>query len=1248
MCALRPQIEITKNYRSADFHEDLRTLYMRTGGEGKATVFLFADTQVKDVSFLEDINNILSSGIVPNLFGKEEKNEVYEAIRGPAKAAGVSEAAGPMWDFFIQRVRRNLHVVMCMSPIGENFRVRCRMYPAFVSCTTTDWFMEWPADALREVAAKFLDDVRFDLKGPEDGLKLKISGVFAIVHQSVANASARMLLQLKRVNYVTPTNFLELVKGYSALLSEKRATLGDSRDKLKNGLAKLDESRVQVEVMSVELAKKKEIVAVKAKECDDLLVVIVSERRVADEQKKNVEAESERIGKEEVECKSIADDAEADLAKAMPMLMAAMAEVDKLDKGAISEVKAYKQPPPAVETVLSAVMTLFGLKTDWATAKKKISEADFLSQIKRFDRDNVGSVTMTKIKKYTSKSDFLPEEVRKSSSAASALCTWVLAIEIYAQVAKEVEPKRIRLKSAMDTLAVKQGLLKQAKDKLAEVIAKVELLKKQHLDSVTEKNALKEQAELLELKLDRASKLVTGLSSERERWDASIARFEGEIMNLAGDALIAAAFLSYAGPFDTAYRDDLTKLWLTRVREQNIPSSEDFNFAGFLANPTDVRDWNIQGLPADQFSTENGVIVTRGRRWPLMVDPQGQANKWIKKMEGDKLRVTDLKSKDFLRELENAIVYGMPYLLQDVEEELDPALEPVLSKSIVKIGTREVVRLGDKELDYSKDFRFYLTTKLPNPHYTPEVSTKATIVNFAVKEQGLEAQLLGIVVQKEEPSLEKQKSELVVNVARGKRKLVELENDILRLLSSVKGSLLDDESLVLTLQSSKSTAEDVKESLKVAEETEIKIDAARQGYRPVSVRAALLYFVLNDLATVDPMYQFSLDAFIDLFVMSIKDSREKEHAAAGDSGDELKARIESINKYQTYEVYKYACRGLFERHKLLLSLQICVKKMLNEAKIPAEEWDFFLRGGQVIARAEQRANPVSGWLDSAGWDNVTELDKLRAFSGFASAFEQQPREWRRWFMCPSPETQSLPGEWDSKCNELQAMVIVRALRPDRVVHAATRFVSNNLGPEFVDPPAFDLRSVAQSSSSRMPLVFVLSPGVDPTKEVMQLAEAMGKKIESCALGQGQAPIATRMIEDALKSGNWVFLANCHLSISWMPALEKIIETYCTSGTPHEDFRLWLSSSPHPRFPISILQRGVKMTTEPPRGLKANMARLYNLISEDQFARVQQASKYKRLLFCLCWFHSVLLERRKFKVRARSRAGGGYWVCGVCV
>ncbi|GBG32973.1 Dynein heavy chain 2, axonemal [Hondaea fermentalgiana] len=1254
------QIEISKQYRSAEFHEDLKSLYMTAGGEDKPTAFIFSDTQLKEESFLEDLNNILSSGEVPNLYSKDEKMAVFEAVRPAAKKAGIIETADKLWEFFIERTRTNLHIILCMSPVGDGFRNRCRMYPALVNCTTIDYFHPWPADALTEVAARFLADSKLGHGEKEEVvLKRRIGRVFAFTHESVTKASEKMLLELKRHNYVTPTNYLELVKSYRELVEEKLREIGENRAKLSGGLTKLEEGKTQVEEMSVELEAKKVVVAEAQKECEELLVVIVGERRSADERKKQVEAQAARISTEEAECKVIAEDAERDLGKALPALEAAMAEVDKLDKSSISEVKAYASPPPAVEMVLNAVMLLFALKPDWATAKKKISEPNFLAQIKAFDKDNVQTKTLTKLKAYTNRADFTADQVRTKSSAAAALCTWVLAIELYSVVFREVAPKRAKLKAAMDKLASAQSQLKAAQDELAIVIAKVEELNEKYTTSVNEKNALREEAENLENKLDRADKLVSGLSGERVRWEASIGTFDKSMHDLAGDALVAAAFLSYAGPFDTVYRENLVSQWLASTQRLGVPYSPGFQFAGFLAKPTDVRNWNLAGLPGDNFSVENGVITTRGRRWPLMIDPQGQANKWIKNANKDVV-VCTLKQPDFVRKLETSLQLGQAYLLQDVEEELDPTIEPVLTKSIVKVGNRKIIKLGDKEIDYADEFRFFVTTKLSNPHYTPEVSTKVTLVNFAVKMQGLEDQLLGEVVRQEEPKLEKQKAELVVKVAEGKNSLVELENSILKSLAEAQGSLLDDEDLVDTLAVSKKTAEAVTHQLQVAEQTEIQIDATRQGYRPVATRAAILYFVLNDLSNVDPMYQFSLAAYNELFNGSIVRSRKSTGPPGGDNdgdgdddadlggddggeadgangGDDgagananLEARIEEINDFHTYAVYCYACRGLFERHKILLSLQICIKTMQHENKLPKDELDFLLRGGNVVDRSDQRPNPAKDLLDANAWDNVTELDKLPAFNGLAGSFEQSRREWAKWILSPSPEGESLPGEWDNKLTELQRMLIVRSLRLDRSLNASVNFIAHNIGAKYVEPPPFNLRAVFESSVPAMPIIFVLSPGVDPTKQVYDLAEQMGKKVGDCSLGQGQAPVATKLINDGLAEGNWVFLANCHLAASWLPDLEKIIEDYTEAKTYHQDYRLWLSSKPTPQFPLAILQAGIKQTTEPPRGIRANLIRLYNLGTDEEFDRCEQPVNFHKLHFCLSWFHALLLERRKFR------------------
>ncbi|CAF0814718.1 unnamed protein product [Didymodactylos carnosus] len=786
------KIEIARNYKRNEFREDLKRLYKQAGVSNRETTFIFVDTQAVEETFFEDINNILSSGEVPNLFKTDELEEIKTNMASELKKAGVDEEKNQeVYAFLLDRVKANLHMVVCMSPVGEVFRNRIRMYPSLVNCTTIDLFADWPHDALLEVGERYLGQIKLEGDEKFEQHRSSIAQVFATVHSSVYQCSIQMWDEMRRRNYVTPSNFLELTTGYRKLLYEKRKELCDAADKLKNGLGKIEEAKIQVTQMSVDLEKKKALVNESQKKCEESLGSLVNEQREVEQSKATVEKLKERVKIDEEKASTIAQAAQEDLTAAMPALEAANQALSSLSKASITEVKTYGRPPVPVEKALEAVMILRNSEPSWAEAKRQLDRV---------------------------------------STAAAGLFMWVRAMEEYAKIFKTVKPKRDRYDAAMAELNEKRAQIADAERQIQEAQKRLDELRANYEKQMAEKEQLRKDCEHMQMMLEKASRLINGLAGEKVRWEQTVADLELQISYVTGDCLLAAAFLSYMGPFLSQYRDHMmNNIWLKEVRKFQIPCNPAFNFASFLSIPTQVRDWNIQGLPSDTFSTENGVIVNRSTRWSLMIDPQAQAIKWIKNMEmQNNLRVIDLQISDYLRIIEECIRSGKPCLCQNVKEELDPALDPVLTRAVKKIGGVDIIKLGDREVEYDKNFRFYMTTKLPNPHYAPEVSSKANIINFAVKEQGLESQLLGIVVREEKPELEADKDKLVRGIAAGRKKLIELEDQLLRLLNETKGSLLENDELLSTLEISKQTAKTVQEQLITSEATEKDIDAARE------------------------------------------------------------------------------------------------------------------------------------------------------------------------------------------------------------------------------------------------------------------------------------------------------------------------------------------------------------------------------------------------------------------------------------
>jgi len=708
-------------------------------------------------------------------------------------------------------------------------------------------------------------------------------------------------------------------------------------------------------------------------------------------------------------------------------------------------------------------------------------------------------------------------------------------------------------------------------------------------------------------------------------------RFNVMEKTLTGDVLLSSAFVSYIGAFNQRFRQQLVSdKWIPDLQERQIPMTEGMEPLQKLTDDAEVARWNNEGLPADRLSTENGAIVASCQRWPLLIDPQLQGIKWIVNRETKNgVKIVQMSQPRYIETIENAIQNGLPVIIENLGEQIDAVLEPLLSRSIIRKGRAVFIKLGDKEVEYDAKFRLYLQTKLPNPHYKPEVAAQCTLINFTVTEEGLEDQLLAMVVNKERLDLEATRSDLLKQQNDFKITLKELEDNLLFRLSNAQGDILADTELIENLETTKKTSREIAIKVEAAKETSKNINFAREAYRPVAGRGALLYFLIDSLHVLDHMYQYSMASFIAILKKGMDEAPPDEA---------LEKRVENLIDTACLTVFNFVAAGLFERHKLIFSSQLTIRVLQKKGEIDQQMLDFLLRGPRSSGSED---NPCAEWLSDYAWNALLALKEFEPFESLAADVEGSAKRWKEWCELERPEKESFPGDWKKMNGEaFLRLLIIRVLRPDRMTEAMNQFVHSSMGQKYSQITSGTLEAAYADARPDAPIFFILSPGVDPVKEVELMGKRLGMTYEAgtlanVSLGQGQEPIAERALEKAHRSGGWVVLQNIHLTPRWTGGyLEKRMDKIADGA--HENFRLFLSAEPSDEIPINILQTCIKLTNEPPEGLRANMLRALRGFSDDMLENCTKQGELKAIVFALCFFHSVLLERKKYGPQGWNR------------
>ncbi|KAM4835098.1 dynein axonemal heavy chain 8 [Thomomys bottae] len=1224
------QITLTRSYNVNNLIDDLKSLYKVAGGEGKGITFIFTDNEIKDEAFLEYLNNLLSSGEISSLFARDELDEITQGLISVMKKELPRHPPtfDNLYEYFISRSRRNLHVVLCFSPVGEKFRARSLKFPGLISGCTMDWFSRWPKEALVAVASYFL--LEYNIVCSLD-TKKQVVETMGLFHDMVSESCENYFQRYRRRAHVTPKSYLSFINGYKNIYSEKVKYINEQADRMNIGLDKLMEASESVAKLSQDLAVKEKELAVASVKADEVLAEVTISAQASAKVKNEVQEVKDKAQKIVDEIDSEKVKAETKLEAAKPALEEAEAALNTIKPNDIATVRKLAKPPHLIMRIMDCVLLLFQKKIDpvtmdpekpcckpsWGESLKLMSATGFLWNLQQFPKDTINEETVELLQPYFNMEDYTFESAKKVCGNVAGLLSWTLAMAIFYGINREVLPLKANLAKQEGRLAVANAELGKAQALLDEKQAELDKVQAKFDAAMNEKMDLLNDADMCRKKMQAASALIDGLSGEKVRWTQQSKEFKAQINRLVGDVLLCTGFLSYLGPFNQIFRNYLLKeQWELELRSRKIPFTENLNLIAMLVDPPTIGEWGLQGLPGDDLSIQNGIIVTKATRYPLLIDPQTQGKTWIKSKEKENdLQVTSLNHKYFRTHLEDCLSLGRPLLIEDIREELDPALDNVLEKNFIKSGTSFKVKVGDKECDILDTFKLYITTKLPNPAFTPEINAKTSVIDFTVTMKGLENQLLRRVILTEKQELESERVKLMEDVTFNKRKMKELEDNLLYKLSATKGSLVDDESLIGVLRTTKLTAAEVSEKLHVAAETEIKINTAQEEFRPAATRGSILYFLITEMSMVNIMYQTSLAQFLKLFDQSM---------ARSEKSPLPQKRIVNIIEYLTYEVFTYSVRGLYENHKFLFVLLMTLKIDLQRGTVKHREFHALIKGGAALDLKACPPKPFR-WILDMTWLNLVELSKLPQFAEIMNQISRNEKGWKSWFDKDAPEEEIIPDGYNDSLDTCHKLLLIRSWCPDRTVFQARKYISDSLEEKYTEPVILNLEKTWEESDPRTPLICFLSMGSDPTIQIDALAKKLKLECRTISMGQGQEVHARKLIQMSMQQGGWVLLQNCHLGLEFM---EELLETLITTESSDDSFRVWITTEPHDRFPITLLQTSIKFTNEPPQGVRAGLKRTFAGINQD-LLDISNLPMWKPMLYTVAFLHSTVQERRKF-------------------
>lgn len=1178
------QLRVHTGYTIEDFELSLRELLICCA-KGEKICYIIDESSIIETSFIERMNSLLANSEVPGLFEGEDLHSLYKVCQSESAAQGLLlDSDDELYSWFTAQISENLHVVFTISDLDSNTKPQINSSPALFNRCVMSWIGDWSDTSLCEIAESKVNNVPLDLSSyspPENNFSYLSKPI-----SNIRDAIIDTLIFIHRTNIpqAHPNKFLKFIGSFTNLFKKGYDELEQNQRQTNIGLDKLRETVIEVSQMKKILSEKQQSLLIKNEEAKQMLNRMIVDQNEAERKREFSVATQVELEKQEKEINQRRSVVMKDLEYAEPAVLEAQRGVQNIKKQHLTELRSMSNPPAAIKLAMESVCVLLGYEAKtWRDVQLIVRKDDFIASIVSFNNESQLTPELRKHMEdvYLARPDYNYEAVYRASKACGPLLQWVLAHIKYSGILQRIGPLREEVMILESTATKSRAQLIAIAEMIQELEESIEVYKNDYSEMIRSAERIRVEMSDIEQKVKRSMMLIENLTKERQRWQSSIQTFATGRERLMGNSILGGAFVTYCGGLNENERERAVSRWKQRLREVAIQFEESFDLTSLLVNGGEVARWVNNGLLDDTLFIDN-LAIDKWSKTPFIVDPAGGIPTVLAKiLSPRKMVVTSFLHDSFVKVVEDALRFGGLVMIQNAEC-YNPILDSIIRREIVQNGARKTIAFGTNTISMLDGFSVILYSRDQRIRILSFLKSRITELNFSITASNLENRVLNSSLSHLKPDLYMKRRELIALQSEYQIFLLTLRKKLLSTLNEAKGTILESDEILQSLESLEKEASEVDRKMGEAEGVMNTVDEARYKYNEVASHLKDIFISLMLLSRTSKFYNFSLTTFLQIF-----ESVLHGHDASAPQSSLITRLYQQVYHLisptlNAIDKLAFAVSLAISYNKLEVGLQVqrsfvCLFEEFVEERSP-ETW-----ANRVldICLAKREVGDLRTLWPSVVAEN-SENESLHLISGFLEVLLGVKQ-----------------GHMVDEYSKIGSWIVG----------------DNSTGSEF--------EGILENSNK--PILISATEKYDASFKLEQLAKKFNQELVVISMGtQEGVDIADRSINKAMQAGGWIMLQNIQMSPSWLTQLESKIRDKEPSELA-KSFRIFLTCSLlSVDIPTGLIDLCKVVTIESQPEWKWLLLETYRSLESDIVSPT-----HARVLFILSWYHTLVLERMKY-------------------